>query len=117
MKMIICPIIMLIINRIDSDMIENNILFISIILMIGRIINIVDLGEKFIKLMFQLFINIKITDIIHIFIVKFKVNMIFLDIEKFIGIRLIIFIIIKVLIRFINFRFVDFFFISFKNLI
>lgn len=47
----ICPIIILIINRIEIDKIKNIILFNSIILIIKIIFIIVIFGEKFINIM------------------------------------------------------------------
>lgn len=49
MKIIIWPIIILIINRIDKDKIKNIILLNSIKLIIKIKFNIVNLGEKFIN--------------------------------------------------------------------
>lgn len=79
----------MIINRIDKDIIIKIILFNSIRLIIKIIFNKVIFGEKFINIIFKLFIMQNIFIINHKFNVIFKVNMILFDIEKNIGIKFI----------------------------
>lgn len=82
---------MLIIKRIDKDIIINNSLLNSIKLIIKIIFKEVIFGEKFINKMFKLLNIEKIIINNHIFKVMFNVNIILLVGDKIFGKMLIIF--------------------------
>lgn len=84
-----CLIIILIINRIDNDIIENINLFISIKLIIKIILNDVFLGDRFInKILFLLLID-RLIIVIHIINVIFNENVMLWEFENMYGFRLI----------------------------
>lgn len=89
-----CPIIMLIIRRIDMDMVRKINLFNSMMLIAKIIDRLVLLGDIFMNSRFRLFrAEIKIA-VVHMINVKFRVNEIFTEFEYMDGARFTRFIII-----------------------